>query len=61
MKAGINTVTHCAVVVEIEGEVWQVLLNTEQSNQVMQTMIALCGGTLTVDDHPIASISLESA
>ena len=61
MKSGINTVTHCALIVEVDGEVWQVLLTGEESNQMLAHVVALCGGSLVTGDHPIESISLEDA
>jgi hypothetical protein len=60
MKSGINTVTHCALIVEVDGEVWQVILTGEESNQMLAHVVALCGGSLVVSEQAIESISLES-
>ena len=53
------TVTRCALLIEVNGEILQAYLNPDESMQIIHYATALCGGKLRVGDR-LESITLSN-
>ena len=53
-----KTVTRCALLIEVEGEILQAYLSAEQSIQLLNFATGICGGKLQIGDR-IESIALS--
>jgi len=58
MREGVNTVTRCALLIEVEGNIHQAFLDQEKSILVLKYATELYGGTLNVSE-PLESITLS--